>query len=153
MRAVSIGYHTDMAQMVGDTVLTSPMWNWTPKYTEIVQAIQAGTYQSESFYGHLADGTFNLAPFSPRVSAETAQLVEQRKQELIDGTFNIFQLDATAYPGNSGGPLFDPESGAVLGVVNMVLIKGTRESALSEPSGIAYAIPAMHVKALLDRHP
>jgi basic membrane protein A len=88
--AVSVGYHTNMAETVGDTVLTSPMWNWTPKYTEIVQAIQAGTYQSESFYGHLADGTFDLAPLSPRVSAETAQLVEQRKQEMIDGAFNIF---------------------------------------------------------------
>ncbi len=81
------------------------------------------------------------------------RLKAQAIRGLRDGTFNIFQLDATAYPGNSGGPLFDPESGAVLGVVNMVLIKGTRESALSEPSGIAYAIPAMHVKALLDRHP
>lgn len=81
------------------------------------------------------------------------RLKAQAIRGLRDGTFNIFQLDATAYPGNSGGPLFDPESGAVLGVVNMVLIKGTRESALSQPSGIAYAIPAMHVKALLDRHP
>ncbi len=58
------------------------------------------------------------------------------------GPFNIFQLDGTAYPGNSGGPLFDPESGEVLGVVNMVFIKGSRESALSQPSGISYAIPS-----------
>lgn len=81
------------------------------------------------------------------------RLKAQAIRGLRDGTFNIFQLDATAYPGNSGGPLFDPESGAVVGVVNMVLIKGTRESALSQPSGITYAIPAVHVKALLDRHP
>lgn len=81
------------------------------------------------------------------------RLKPQAIRGLRDGTFNIFQLDATAYPGNSGGPLFDPESGAVVGVVNMVLIKGTRESALSKPSGITYAIPAVHVKALLDRHP
>ncbi len=81
------------------------------------------------------------------------RLKAQAIRGLRDGTFNIFQLDATAYPGNSGGPLFDPVSGAVLGVVNMVLIKGTRESALSQPSGITYAIPAVHVKALLDRHP
>jgi S1-C subfamily serine protease len=81
------------------------------------------------------------------------RLKAQAIRGLRDGTFNIFQLDATAYPGNSGGPLFDPESGAVVGVVNMVLIKGTRESALSQPSGITYAIPAVYVKALLDRHP
>jgi S1-C subfamily serine protease len=81
------------------------------------------------------------------------RLKAQAIRGLRDGTFNIFQLDATAYPGNSGGPLFDPESGVVVGVVNMVLIKGTRESALSQPSGITYAIPAVHVKTLLDRHP
>ncbi len=71
---------------------------------------------------------------------------------LRDGTFNIFQLDATAYPGNSGGPLFDPETGDVLGVLNMVLIKGTRESALSQPSGISYAIPGVYVREMLERH-
>ena len=66
------------------------------------------------------------------------------------GPFSIFQLDGTAYPGNSGGPLFDPTSGDVLGVVNMVFIKGSRESALSQPSGISYAIPSRFVQELLD---
>ena len=81
------------------------------------------------------------------------RLKEKAIRSLRDGTFSLFQLDATAYPGNSGGPLFDPESGTVLGVVSMVLIKGTRESALSQPSGITYAIPSVHVKTMLGRHP
>lgn len=66
------------------------------------------------------------------------------------GAFDIFQLDGTAYPGNSGGPLFDPLSGQVLGVVNMVFIKGSRESALTHPSGISYAIPSRFVAALIE---
>jgi serine protease Do len=66
------------------------------------------------------------------------------------GAFDIFQLDGTAYPGNSGGPLFDPDTGEVLGVVNMVFIKGSRESALSQPSGISYAIPSKFVAAMLE---
>lgn len=85
-------------------------------------------------------------------SPNADRLREQAIRGLRDGTFEIFQLDATAYPGNSGGPLFDPASGELMGVMNMVLIKGTRESALSQPSGISYAIPSVHVKALMERH-
>jgi len=79
------------------------------------------------------------------------QLNESTIRGVRAGTYDIFQLDGTAYPGNSGGPLFDPETGAVLGVVNMVFIKGTREGALSQPSGISYAIPSKFVVQLLER--
>jgi S1-C subfamily serine protease len=63
----------------------------------------------------------------------------------------VFQLDATAYPGNSGSPLYDPDTGEVLGVVNMVFVKGTKESALTQPSGITYAVPSSHLEQLLKR--
>lgn len=55
--------------------------------------------------------------------------------------FRIFQLDLTAYPGNSGSPLYRPADGAVIGVINAVFAKGGKESALTHPSGITYAIP------------
>lgn len=84
-------------------------------------------------------------------SAQSGQLNERAIRGLREGNFQIFQLDATAYPGNSGGPLFDPASGEVVGVMNMVLLKGTRESALSQPSGISYAIPARHVREMMAR--
>ena len=79
------------------------------------------------------------------------QLNAKAIRSLRAGTFDIFQLDATAYPGNSGGPLLDPEKGEVLGVINMVFIKGTKESALTHPSGISYAIPSRHIVQLLQR--
>lgn len=70
-------------------------------------------------------------------------------RRLSGGSFPVFQLDATAYPGNSGSPVYDPVTGEVLGIVNMVFVKGTKEAALSEPSGITYAVPASHLAALL----
>jgi len=79
------------------------------------------------------------------------QLNEKTVRRLREGSFDIYQLDATAYPGNSGGPVLDADSGAVVGVLNMVFVKGTKESALSQPSGISYAVPARFVDELLRR--
>lgn len=62
----------------------------------------------------------------------------------------IYQLDATAYPGNSGSPMYDPTSGEVVGVINKVLVKDTKESALSSPTGISYAIPVKYVHKLIS---
>lgn len=64
--------------------------------------------------------------------------------------YPIFQLDATAYPGNSGSPMYDVQSGHVIAVINKVLLKdGDVASAMVRPSGITYAIPVTYVEALL----
>ena len=70
-------------------------------------------------------------------------------RRLGTGSFPVFQLDATAYPGNSGSPIYDPDTGEVIGIVNMVLVKGTKEAALTNPSGITYAVPSSHLEELL----
>lgn len=63
----------------------------------------------------------------------------------------VYQLDATAYPGNSGSPLIDVESGTVIGIINKVLVKKTKENLLSDPSDISYAIPATFLLDLLAK--
>lgn len=115
-----------------------------------------------AFIGFPIGGVLGYSPVTHRgiVSSVTAiappmptaqQLNEVAIKRLRDGSFDIYQLDATAYPGNSGGPLLHIETGEVIGVVNMVLVKGSKESALSQPTGITYAIPAKFVNALLER--
>ena len=118
--------------------------------------------QNVAFIGFPLGNNLGLAPVTHRgiVSAITSvalpsptarQLDSRAIKALKEGVFELLQLDATAYPGNSGGPVFDPDSGLLLGVMSMVALKGTRESALSQPSGISYAIPAEHVARLLAR--
>jgi S1-C subfamily serine protease len=71
-------------------------------------------------------------------------------RRLKSGSFEVYQLDGTAYPGNSGGPVFEMERGKVIAIINMVFIKGTKESALTQPSGISFAVPVQYLKDLLD---
>jgi S1-C subfamily serine protease len=77
-------------------------------------------------------------------------LSEKAVRQLRQGSFEVLQLDATAYPGNSGGPVIDIATGEVVGVVSMVVVKGSREAALSAPSGISYAVPVSNVRGLLS---
>jgi S1-C subfamily serine protease len=70
-------------------------------------------------------------------------------RRLQSGAFPVFQLDGTAYPGNSGSPVYEAGTGAVIGIINMVLVKASRESMLAQPSGIAYAIPSVHLRDLI----
>ena len=68
---------------------------------------------------------------------------------LRESVYGVFQLDGTAYPGNSGSPLYDPEDGTVYGIINSVFVQGTREAAIGRPSGITYAIPAQYIREML----
>jgi len=86
--------------------------------------------------------------FTPLQNA--AQLTVRSLKQAKDA-YEVFELDAIAYPGNSGSPVWHPESGEVMGVVNSVYVKGAKEAALTAPSGISYAIPAKYVHRLLEQ--
>jgi S1-C subfamily serine protease len=70
----------------------------------------------------------------------------------LDAPYNVFQLDATGYPGNSGSPLYDVDSGVVIGVIDKVFVQESKENILSHPSGITYAIPVDYVQSLLKNN-
>src|SRR5690606_6222582 len=91
-----------------------------------------------------------IVPFArPGITAR--QLNPRLVSRLRKSSYVVFQLDATAYPGNSGSPLFDATTAEVYGVINSVFIQGSREQAISRPSGITYAIPSVHLEELLDQ--
>ena len=116
--------------------------------------------QAVAFIGFPIGGLLGFSPVTHRATLSSItpialpppnarQLDAAAVARLRQGPFDIYQLDGTAYPGNSGGPLLDIDSGRVLGVINMVLVKNSKESVLSSPSGISYAIPVRFVRALL----
>ena len=123
-------------------------------------AVRAGT--AVALVGFPLGTVLGLVPVTHRgiVAAVTSialpsptagRLDSRTLARLREGSFDVFQLDATAYPGNSGSPLIELDTGAVIGVINMVYVKATKESAIAQPTGITYAIPVRWVRQLLDR--
>ncbi len=84
---------------------------------------------------------------TPQLSSGTLDVNLIKK---LRSPYKVFQLDATAYPGNSGSPLYHPGTGRVVGIINSVFVKQTKENVLQKPSGITYAIPATYAKKLLQ---
>ncbi len=116
--------------------------------------------QDIAFTGFPIGNTLGFSPVTHRgiIAAITPIGIPQARARELDPAlirrlatdpFLVYQLDATAYPGNSGSPVFDPQTGRVLGVINMVFVKSTKESALTDPSGISYAIPVRYLRALI----
>ena len=91
-----------------------------------------------------------VSAFVPQAIPQTnaSQLSIEMIKRLRDPLF-VYQLDVTAYPGNSGSPVVEVESGKVIAIINSVLVKSTREKVLSDPSGISYAIPVSEIHKLL----
>ena len=98
-------------------------------------------------------GFYPVTPITPIIlpAHNSRQLNAKMIGQLQKSAYAVFQLDGTAYPGSSGSPLYDPETGLVYGVINMVFVKGKKEAALSNPSGITYAIPGNYIRELLQQ--
>ncbi len=85
--AVSIGYDSDMRAIVGDSVLTSPIWDWGTKYIDIVKRVRDGSYTSESYWG---PEIVALAPMSPQVDARVVDMVSAQDEAIRGGEAEVF---------------------------------------------------------------
>ena len=81
-------------------------------------------------------------------ATNTKELTPKRLRALKN-PYDVYLLNAVAYPGNSGSPVYDTNTGKVIAMINKVLVKSTKESALSSPTAITYAISIKHLKELL----
>ena len=92
-----------------------------------------------------------IAAITPMITPalNSNNLKAQKLQVMRGPPISLLQLDATTFPGNSGGPLIDVATGRVVGVISLGLAKGNRESAIQYPSGISYAVPVGYLAPLL----
>lgn len=96
--------------------------------------------------GMIAAVTPTIIPLDDSRQISIAMLKRLRDPYLV------YQLDATAYPGNSGSAMYDVKTGAVIGIINKVFVQQSKETVISKPSGITYAIPVKYLHQLLKKH-
>jgi len=60
------------------------------------------------------------------------------------GAFVLLQLDAIAYAGQSGSPVYDADTGKVIGLISMTL-KGSKDAAVGLATGISFAVPVQYL--------
>ena len=120
-------------------------------------AVRDGT--AIAFTGFPFGNAFGFYPVTHRgiVSARapvalpspTARQLDSRVIRGVNaGSFVLFQLDATAYGGHSGSPLYALETGEVIGLLNMSL-KATKDAAIGQATGISFAVPIQHLQDLI----
>ncbi|HEX9146945.1 MAG TPA: serine protease [Candidatus Binatia bacterium] len=117
--------------------------------------------ESYAFTGFPIGMVLGLHPVTHRgtISAITPIAIPQLSAQQLEKTvikrliapYNVFQLDATAYPGNSGSPLYDPSTGEVVAILNKVFVQESKETLLQKPSGISYAVPINYLRELLKK--
>jgi len=101
--ALSIGYDSDMRSFVGDTVLTSPIWNWGTYYIDTVGKAMEGTWETHQFWGGLEADVVNLAEFSPKVPEDVRDTVATERERIVSGEWDVFC-----------GPLMDQDGNVVV---------------------------------------
>ncbi len=91
---LAFGNMSDQYELGPDHVLTGPVWNMTPTVEYIIKQIQAGAYTAQDLkdFSMMAKGGASLAPFhgmESKIPPEILQLVQQREQEIKNGTFRV----------------------------------------------------------------
>jgi basic membrane protein A len=88
--AYSIGYNSDMSAFAPKAHLTSAVWNWGVLYTDVTKAVRKGDWESKALWWGIETGIVGLAPYGPMVPQDLRDKVDAKKQELIDGEFEVF---------------------------------------------------------------
>jgi basic membrane protein A len=95
-------YDSDQSQFAPNAFQTATVYDWAPYYTQEVQALLDGTWKSHFYYGSIADGMINIAPFGKTVSQEAQDAINKRKDEIKNNTFDPFTGPLTKQDGTIG---------------------------------------------------
>jgi basic membrane lipoprotein Med (substrate-binding protein (PBP1-ABC) superfamily) len=96
----AIGNMSDQSALAPDTVVTSVVWDMWPTVRQVVGQVQAGVFTSQDFgqFSFMGKGGSFLAPYhawDAKLPAEVKALIDERRQEIMDGNFRV-EVDESA---------------------------------------------------------
>jgi basic membrane protein A and related proteins len=90
----AIGNMSDQWELDPETVVTSVVWDMWPTVKQVVNVVEAGVFTSQDFgqFSYMSKGGSFLAPYhewEDRLPDDIKAMVEERSQEILDGTFRV----------------------------------------------------------------
>lgn len=107
-----LGYQSDMRDVAPKSQLTSVTHDWGAYYTSVVQAVIAGKWKVQPFWGGVREHVIRMAPFSPRVPADVQHQIVDVERSLAAGRLHPFSgriVDQAGKVRQSSGRISDAD--------------------------------------------
>lgn len=101
--AFAIGYNTISEDKAPKAYMTAPVWNWGVYYKDQLEKIMDGSWTAENYWGGIKDGVVDLAPLTANAPEGAAEIVEEYRNKIIEGTFHVFEGEITLQDGSKIG--------------------------------------------------
>jgi basic membrane lipoprotein Med (substrate-binding protein (PBP1-ABC) superfamily) len=96
----AISNMSDQSSLAPETVITGPVWDMYPTVSHAIKLVTAGVFAAQDYgdFSRMAKGGSTLAPygaFADKLPFEVKELVQRKKDEIIEGTFRVDVDEAT----------------------------------------------------------
>ena len=98
-----IGYNSDMSKETPDSCLCSVIWNWSAYYTSAVESVIEGSWDGSNYYGGMSEGLVEVTKLADFCVEGTQEKVDEAKQQILSGSFNVFDGVIETNDGNTIG--------------------------------------------------
>jgi basic membrane protein A and related proteins len=88
--ALAATWNSDMGRFGPEAYLSSVVLNWGPRYVQRTEQAIDGTWESEDWWGTLAEDAVQLAPYGDSVPDDVQAEVDEKLAGFEDGSFNPF---------------------------------------------------------------
>jgi basic membrane protein A len=85
-----IGYNAYQPDVAPAALLTAPVWNWGLFYKKAIEEVAHGTWNNTPVWWGMREGILELAPVANFIPVTIKKSVEEKKQHILNGDFDVF---------------------------------------------------------------